>query len=245
VFKNAGLNSLVIGEPVPENDGLHIAIIPDGNRRWARKHGKPIWYGHIAGAKKLHEVAEWCAKHPEIKTVSVYALSTENLTRDSAELNQLWELYKKQFNDLRRSEELRKRGLRVKIIGNSAAWRADVRQAAKDLMVATKNYTRGVLNILLAYGSQFEILNSAKRIAVKGASKMPMVPELFGKFMMVNRPVDLVIRTGGQRRLSNFLLWQAAYAELYFTDVLWPAFSRKEFEKALRWYREQQRKFGK
>jgi len=224
---------------------MHIAIIPDGNRRWAAKREKPVWWGHVAGAKKMEEFADWCAKRPEIKMVSIYALSTENLNRPPEELDKLWDLNRKEFKSLLTSGRAKKNGLRINVIGNSDLWRSDVRQAARDVMRATRQYTGGVLNVLLAYGSQFEIINGMKKLVKKGIMTVPFAEDTFNKLLMVTQPVDLIIRTGGQSRLSNFLLYQAAYAELYFTDTLWPDFSKKEFEKILKWYDAQQRKFGK
>ena len=224
---------------------IHIAIVPDGNRRWAKKHGRPEWYGHAAGARKLREVARWCEKHPEIKTVTIYALSTENLQRDGGELSKLWGIYRDEFKQIAKAPETKEKKVRVNIMGNSATWRPDVREAAKEVMTVTRHYTGRVLNILLAYGSQFEIINAAKKVVKAGVRKLPLVPELFNKALMVTQPVDLVIRTGGQHRLSNFLLFQAAYAEIYFSDALWPDFSKTEFERILKWYGNCQRKFGK
>lgn len=225
--------------------GIHISIIPDGNRRWAKLKGRPEWLGHAAGARKLRDVAKWCTEHPEIKTVTVYALSTENMQRDGGELSRLWGIYRSEFKHILTSPDTRRNGLRVNIIGNASAWRPDVREAATEVMRATRHYTGRVLNILLAYGSQFEILSAVKKVVKAGARRLPLVPSLFNKFLMVSQPVDLVIRTGGEHRLSNFLLFQAAYAEIYFSDTMWPDFSRKEFERILRWYRACQRKFGR
>lgn len=143
-----------------------------------------------------------------------------------------------------KDKSTKKNQLRVNIVGNTNAWRADVKQAAKDVMNTTKQYTNRVLNIMLAYGSKFEIVEAARSTFNKGVKIVPSVEKLFNQFLLIPEPVDLVIRTGGQRRLSNFLLWQAAYAELYFTDTLWPDLSRKEFEKILRWYTGQKKKFG-
>lgn len=195
--------------------------------------------------QKLKDVAEWCAGDPNIKVVSVYALSTENLNRSKKEVDKLWGIYNKEFKGFLKDKRMRKRDLRIKIVGNSALWRKDVRQAAKDVMNATRNYTQGVLNILLAYGSQFEIINSAKKLVSKGIKTVPLAEDTFNKFLLVNEPVDLIIRTGGEHRLSNFLLYQAAYAEIYFTKTLWPDFSRREFNKILRWYRNRDRRIGR
>lgn len=229
---------------MPEKKNLHIAIVPDGNRRWAKKRGKPIWYGHQMGARKLEEVSKWCEKYPEIKIITVYALSTENLNRSNQELKELWDLNKKEFERLTDSEDLKKKNLRINIIGDSKYWRPDVRQAANELMNTSKNYTSRVLNILLAYGGKYEIINAAKELVKKGI-KISKIDKMFNDLLMVKEPVDLLIRTGGEHRLSNMLLYQAAYAEIYFSDSLWPDFSKREFEKIMKWYYNRKKKFGR
>ncbi len=177
--------------------------------------------------------------------ISVYALSTENLTRNKKELNKLWWVYEKNFRKILKSEKIRDNSVRVNIIGESDIWRSDVRQAAKAVEKATSSYANIIWNIMLAYGSQFEILNAIKKVVKTGVKAVPPLKNSFVKYLMINRPVDLIIRTGGQYRLSNFLLYQAAYSEIYFSDTLWPDFSRREFEKILRWFWIQKRKFGK
>lgn len=223
---------------------LHIAIVPDGNRRWAKKRGKPVWEGHKAGAKKMEELAKWCAKRDDVDMVTIYALSTENLNRDKKELSHLWDVYE---HGLKRFAKNNKNtnGLRLNITGDAGVWKKDFKTAAKDVMKATQHYTGGVLNVMLAYGSQFEILNSVKKIAAKGLKTMPAVEKAFKSCLMVSNPVDLVIRTGDEHRLSNFLLYQAAYAEIHFSKSMWPDFSKEEFEKILRWYRKRDRRMGK
>jgi undecaprenyl diphosphate synthase len=234
-----------MSDDVPHKvDNIHLAIIPDGNRRWAKKKKKPVWYGHIAGAKKMEEFLDWCLEHPEIKMVSIYALSTENLNRSEKELQKLWDIYKKEFKKLLKSKKVKNNEIRINIVGDVDVWRRDVKKLARTLMRVTENYTRYILNILLAYGSHFEIFNAVKKVIGKGIRSTPLLRQSFSRFLMVNRPVDLVIRTGGQYRLSNFLLFQAAYAEIYFSKTLWPDFSREEFEKILRWFKKQKRKFG-
>ena len=224
---------------------LHVALIPDGNRRWSEKNGKPEWYGHYAGARKMEDFMDWVLEHPEIKIVSIYALSTENLNRSEAELKKLWDIYNKEFRKLMTSKKIKVNGVRINVIGEQKTWRPDVKNVAKELMKATKNYTKSVLNVLLSYGGRSEIFNSAKVMAKRRMEKFPKAQDVFASYLMINSPVDLVIRTGGQYRMSNFLLYQAAYAELYFTKTLWPDFTKKEFEKSLRWYHKQQRKYGK
>lgn len=224
---------------------IHIALVPDGNRRWSRKKGRPEWYGHVAGAKKMEEFMNWVLEHPEIKMVTIYGLSTENLQRNEKELNKLWNIYKAEIKKLRSSKKIRDNNVRINIIGEEDFWTPDFKHVAKSVMKSTKNYTKNVLNVLIAYGSQSEILSSIKKITKAGVKAIPPLKNALINYLMINKPVDLIIRTGGQRRLSNFLLYQAAYSEIYFSDTLWPDFSRKEFEKILRWFWDQERKFGK
>ena len=224
---------------------IHLAVVPDGNRRWSRKSGKPEWYGHFRGAKKMEELLDWVLEHPEIKMVSIYGLSTENLKRSEKELSKLWSIYKREFKKLINSKKIKENGVRVNVIGEESLWRTDVKHVAKSLMKTTENYTKSVINILIAYGAQSEILSSIKRIVKTGVKAIPPIRDTFIKYLMINKPVDIIIRTGGQRRLSNFLLYQAAYSEIYFSDTLWPDFSRKEFEKILKWFWNQERKFGR
>jgi len=177
--------------------------------------------------------------------ISIYALSTENLGRDRKELNYLWKVYLEGLKKVITSEEFKKDQIKVNVLGNHNLWRSDVKKTAKEVMINTKNYTKSVLNILLAYGGQFEIIGSMNTLLKKGIRRIPIAGDAFNKFLLVKKPVDLVIRTGGYHRLSNFLLFQSAYAELYFTDTLWPDFSKKEFDKIMKWYFSQKKKFGK
>ena len=224
---------------------IHIALIPDGNRRWARKRNRPEWYGHLAGAKKMEEFMKWVLEHPEIKMVTIYGLSTENLQRDKKELSKLWSIYKTEIKKLQSSKKIRDNGVRINVVGEEAFWSPNFKHTARSVMKSTASYTKNVLNILIAYGSQSEILNSFKKVAKAGVKAVPPLKNALINYLMINRPVDLIIRTGGQKRLSNFLLYQAAYSEIYFSDTLWPDFSKKEFEKILRWFWKQERKFGK
>lgn len=211
---------------------------PDGNRRFALKKNKNPWEGHWYGAKKIKEFVEWCSKYPEIKKISVFALSIENLMRSKREINELWKVYKTEFRNIMNDPRIKNNGIRVRIFGDDGAWRPDVKEVIKELVNSTKHYSKHVLNILLAYGSRFEIANAIKKIAGR-----PI--ESIDRFLMVKEPLDLIIRTGGQRRLSNFMLYQASYAEIYFSDTLWPEFSEGEFNKIMKWYYSQIRKFGR
>lgn len=226
-------------------DKIHLSLVPDGNRRYAVKHNKPIWSGHRDGAKKIEEFIEWCTEYPQIKNLSIFALSIDNLKRDKIETNELWKIYKEKFNEIAKSEKIKKQGMKVNIIGDKQIWRSDVSQAAKDAMLATAGYSRMILNILLAYGSTFEITNAVQKMVNKGIKKFTVTDDLLNEYLIISQPVDLIIRTGGQYRLSNFLLYQSAYAEIYFSETLWPEFTKVEFDNIMKWYSQQQKKFGK
>jgi undecaprenyl diphosphate synthase/tritrans,polycis-undecaprenyl-diphosphate synthase [geranylgeranyl-diphosphate specific] len=219
-------------------NGIHIGLIPDGNRRYALEHGKSLIIGHKEGAKRIEEFLDWCNEYPEIKMVSVFALSTENLNRPKEEVQALWDIYKTQLRRLLQSQEVKKNRIKIRVLGNDGVWKPDIKDIVKELFESTKSYSRYVLNILLAYGSKFEINQ-----AVKETIKRPLTK--LDKALYVKEPLDLVIRTGRQHRLSNFMLYQSSYAEIYFSDSLWPEFTREEFDRVMEWYFEQQRKFGK
>ncbi len=220
------------------NKQIHIGLIPDGNRRYAKKSGELPWDGHWKGTDKIKDFLKWCLEYPEIKTISIYGLSTENLKRDQHEVDELWKIYEQELKKVMTDPVIKENGVQVRVLGDSSVWKPSLVDAVKEAFESTKHYSKHILNIMLAYGSKFEIDN-----AVKSVVKKPI--ETVDKFLMVKEPLDLVIRTGGQRRLSNFMLYQASYAEIYFTDTLWPEFSKKEFDKIIKWYWEQQKNFGK
>ncbi|MEM5798400.1 MAG: polyprenyl diphosphate synthase [Candidatus Aenigmatarchaeota archaeon] len=217
---------------------LHIGIIPDGNRRWAKRHGKPIWQGHTQGAKKMEQFLEWCLDWPQIKQISIFALSTENLNRDEEEKKRLWEIYERELEKILKDERIKKHAIRVRVVGDKGLWKPGIKDIVREITKATKGYSKHILNILLAYGSKFEINHAIKKIV-----KTPI--KTIDKALFISQPLNLIIRTGGQQRLSNFMLYQASYAEIYFSKTLWPDFTKKEFDKIMRWYFAQQKKFGK
>ena len=217
---------------------IHIGVIPDGNRRYAIENGKPIIDGHIEGAKKIEEFLDWCDDYPEIRMVSIFALSTENLKRPKEEVDVLWDVYSHELKKLLKDPRVKNKKLNVRVLGDRGTWNADVKDTARQLYNSTKTYSRMVLNIMLAYGSKLEIKRATKEMIKKPFMKLD-------RALYVKEPLDLVIRTGRQHRLSNFMLYQASYAEIYFSDKLWPEFTKKDFDNVMDWYHEQQRKFGK
>jgi tritrans,polycis-undecaprenyl-diphosphate synthase [geranylgeranyl-diphosphate specific] len=228
----------------------HVAIIMDGNRRWARKLEKPPWYGHLFGSQKLEEILEWC-RELGIRTLTVYAFSTENFKRTPEEVNALMGLFEEKFKELLTDERVHKYGIRVNVLGRKELLPENVRKAAEEAERATRKYSNYTLNIALAYGGRSEIADAVKDIvrdALAGKIKPEDVDEeLIKEYLYYpNMPdPDIVIRTGGEERISNFLLYQIAYSELFFVDVYFPEFRKIDFLRIIREYQKRQRRFGR
>lgn len=226
----------------------HVAIIMDGNGRWAKKKGKQRVLGHRQGAKSVREIVEESAK-TGIKYLTLYAFSTENWRRPLDEVNILMKLLlnslKKEFQRLIENE------IRLNAIGNLTSLPEAVREELDYVIDKTKHNKRMVLTLALNYGAQEEITQAMKSIAEKVKNSI-ISPEKVDQSMINEHlytrnlpPVDLLIRTSGEERISNFLLWQIAYAELYFTKTLWPDFNKVDLHKALETYNKRERRFGK
>lgn len=232
------------GLQVPE----HLGIIIDGNRRWAREKGMVPWQGHWEGVKNLEKVLEYCMEL-KIHEVSVYTLSTENLKRPKRELDELFKIFYNYLDKWEKEDDgfLEKYQVKVRFIGDINKLPPKLVKAMGRLMQKTAKYQKRFLNLLIAYSSYFEITQAMKKIAEKiiRLGKVEITPKQIEKHLMVTTPLDLVIRTGGHNRLSNFLLWQASYAEIFTTETLWPEFKKREFMKAIRWYSTIKRNFGK
>ena len=226
----------------------HVAIIMDGNGRWAKKKGKQRVLGHRQGAKSVREIVEESAK-TGIKYLTLYAFSTENWRRPLDEVNILMKLLlnslKKEFQRMIENE------IRLNAIGNLTSLPEAVREELDYVIDKTKHNKRMVLTLALNYGAQEEITQAMKSIAEKVKNSI-ISPEKVDQSMINEHlytrnlpPVDLLIRTSGEERISNFLLWQIAYAELYFTKTLWPDFNKVDLHKALETYNKRERRFGK
>ena len=221
----------------------HIAFIMDGNRRWARKRRLPLLYGHRQGGETLQKVIKWLGEIG-VKYCTVYAFSTENWKRSKEEIHYMMELLVEYINKY--LGELNKNGVKVIVSGRINKFPKRVREAVEKVVQSTKNNKKGVLNIALSYGGRAEIVDAVKKIISKKIPKDKVTEKVLSSNMYHNIPEpDLIIRTGGQMRLSNFLLWQSAYSELYFTKVLWPDFSKKDLLRAIENYRHRKRNFGK
>lgn len=219
---------------------MHIGFIMDGNRRWAKKGGMLPYAGHNMGGETLEKILEVCPKY-NIDTVTIYALSTENLVnRSSIELKALMELLKMMATT--KKDKLVQGGIKVKIAGDISPFPENTKQALLELVKATENCEKSILQICLNYGGKTDILNSLKKITEQG---LEVTEDNITKNLSVEGEPELIVRTGGVQRLSNFLLWQCGYSELFFSDKLWPEFDEAELVKALDFYNQQLRNFGK
>ncbi len=226
----------------------HIAIIMDGNGRWAKKRGLPRTAGHRVGAETLKNVLTYAQKKG-VKIITLFAFSSENWNRPAEEVNTLMDLFRQYLkNDV---AELTKNGVRVSFIGNRFKFDEDVRIQMDKLENETRDMTKFHVVLALSYGARDDIVNATRQIAekVKAGIIEPDAIDttLFATHLSTNgipNP-DLVIRTSGEERVSNFLLWELAYAELYFTPVFWPDFNESEFDKAIESFEKRQRRFGK
>ena len=227
----------------------HLAIIMDGNRRFAWKSNLAAGIGHRIGKEKLERVLDWVLEI-NIPWFTVYALSTENLNRPPEELDVLFDLYVEGLKDIADDPRIHDNRVRVHIIGRRELLPPRVNDAIDYAETKTANYDDFVFTVCLAYGSREEMINAIQSIArdhAKGDLSMDDIDEqlVSNRLYTADMPdPDLVIRTSGEERISNFLLWQMAYSELYFTDVFWPSFSKKDLLKAIRTYQDRGRRFG-
>jgi len=229
----------------------HIAIIPDGNRRWAVKHGYNPIIGHTFGYEKLKEVLKWIWDLG-IKYVTIYVMSSENcLYRSEEERNHLFDIARKGLKEILEMKDIHEKQIRVRVFGKFEVVPKDIVEMAREVEEKTRNYNQYFLNIALCYGGRQEIIEAVKKIAasvLEGKIKIEDIDEnMFSKHLYTEDmpDPDLIIRTSGEERISNFLLWQLAYSELYFCDVYWPDFRKIDFWRAIRSYQSRERRFGR
>ena len=223
----------------------HIAIILDGNGRWAKKRGMPRTFGHEHGVKRLIEVTRLCGQIG-VRELTVFAFSTENWNRPEAEIEYLMSAPVEYIE--KNIEKLKEKNIKINFVGRKDRFPVPTLDAINKIMLTTQNNTGMVLNVAFDYGGRNDIVEATKIVASKVISKEVLFEEIdeeyFSKQMFVNTNVDLLIRTSGELRVSNFLLWQMAYAEFYFTKCLWPDFDEKELLKAIKSFNKRKRRFG-
>ena len=222
----------------------HVAIIMDGNGRWARQRGWTRSEGHRAGYSNIRPVIEAISRHG-VKYLTLFAFSTENWDRPRDEVHILMELLGKAITE--QTISLHNEGVRIKHLGRSDRLTPQLQKALRDSVELTKDNTELTVSVAFDYGGRAEIIDAIKRIVDDGVSSEEITEDLFRRYLYTGEvpDPDLIIRTGGEMRLSNFLLWQSFYAEYYATPVLWPAFNEDEVAQAVDDYSRRQRRFGR
>ena len=229
----------------------NIAIILDGNRRWASEKELNPWLGHKKGAETVEQLLDWCWKL-DVKFITLYTFSTENFRRSPAEIAQIMNIAEEKFRKLLCDERIHKNKVHVKVIGRTQLLPENLQKLIADVEKATQDYDNQFLNFAFAYGGRAEIVDAAKKIAEEvreGELTLDDVNEkTFEKYLytahMPNQEPDLIIRTSGEERLSGFLLWQSAYSELAFLDVYWPDFRLIDLLRAIRTFQTRKRRYG-
>lgn len=226
----------------------HIAIVMDGNGRWAKARHRPRSFGHNAGRKALREVVEGCLRQG-VEALTVFAFSSENWQRPQDEVGALMELFLRALD--KEVDELHGHGVRMRFIGDLAAFDGSLRQRMNQAMALTAGNDKLHLSVAVNYGGRWDVVQAARKAAesvARGEFRADEIDEkVLGHWMSLSDlpPLDLFIRTGGELRISNFLLWQVAYAELYFTDTLWPDFDQACLQQAIDEYARRERRFGR
>ncbi len=227
----------------------HVAVIMDGNRRFAESLGLNPMDGHVYGREKLEELLNWCLELG-IRILTVYAFSTENLRRRPEEVQLLMRMFEENFRKLADDPRVRQHGIRVKVIGQLSLLEPKVQEAIAYATEKTKDNSNYLLNLAVAYGGRDEIMDAVRKVATEARDGKikpeDVTEEIFTKHLYTNGipDPDLILRTSGEERLSNFLLWQIAYSELYFADVYWPGMRKIDFLRAIRSYQQRHRRMG-
>lgn len=219
-----------------------LGLVMDGNRRWARERALPVYEGHAEGYKKLREVLGW-ARKAGVPHVVAYAFSTENWNRAEEEVGYLLDLFRSVLKN--ETQKLSEEDVRIRFVGDTSRFPEDLRTLIQEVEAATRDHAGLTLHLLVSYGGREEIVAAANRLLAEGVSfvtKDTFAAHLWSHPML---DPDLIIRTGGEKRLSNFLPWQSTYSELFFLDTLWPDFSEEEFNTVLAEFAARERRHGK
>ena len=224
----------------------HIGIVMDGNRRFAKRLMLKPFMGHEWGAKKVEKIVDWCLEKG-VKELTLYALSLENFNRPKQEFDYLMNLFRKEFENFKTNPKLE--FTKVNFLGRINMFPEDIQETMNYLMNKTKNNKKFVLNFAMAYGGRAEVIDAIKKLAIDIKNNKVDITKIneesFGKHLYMNDEPDLIIRTGGEKRTSNFLIWQSYYAEWAFLDILFPEFEKEDFLKCLDDYAKRERRFGR
>jgi undecaprenyl diphosphate synthase len=239
-----GFFSSTTGIPEVSDIPRHIAVIMDGNGRWAKKHKLPRVAGHTRGVGRVNEIVEACVR-TGVGHLTLFAFSSENWRRPADEVSKLMELFVQALE--REVESMHRHGIRLRIIGDKSRFHARLQHLIREAEQLTSGNERLTLTVAANYGGRWDILQAVNAWRRDHAETQVLTEEGLTPYLsMADAPEpDLFIRTGGEQRISNFLLWQLAYTELYFTPTLWPDFDAAELDRAIAWYRQRERRFGR
>ena len=225
------------------NNPEHIAIILDGNRRYAIKSGLKPWEGHKSGFKKIEDILDW-SKELGIKELTLFCFSTENFNRDKIEVKYLFDLFRNRINDLMNDARIHENKVRIRIIGRIDLFPKDMQKKMQEIMEKTRGYDKFKLNLCMAYGGRQEIVDAVRKIVAGNIKPESIDEELLSKNMYLESCPDLLIRPGGEKRLSNFLTWESIYSELFFLDKLWPEMTKEDLADIIKEFKKRERRFG-
>ena len=224
----------------------HIAFVCDGNRRFARKKRLPRFKGHEHGIKNVQNIIKWCHELG-VKELSLYTFSTENFKRAKKEVDFLFMLYRKELKSLQKKEN-KQENPKVRFVGKLDLFPRDIYKGMIDVMRRTKGNKGIIVNFCIAYGSRLEIVEGVKKIVERFKNREIRIndidEDMFGQSLWLKNDVDLMIRSGGEKRISNFLLWQNSYAEMAFVDKYWPEFSKKDLVRCIKEFDKRNRRYG-
>jgi len=227
---------------------LKVAIVLDGNRRYSKKLGLKLFQGHDYGAKKVEKLFDWCMELG-IKELTLYSFSVENFNRSKEEVNFLMNLFRKHFKKLMKDERIEKDKIKINFIGRLDLFPKDIEEQMHEIMEKTRDYDNFTVNFALGYGGRQEIVDATKKIIEKINNKELKIEDIdentFSNNLYLNSEPDIFIRPGGEKRISNFLLWQASYSELVFLEKLWPEFTKEDLLWCIEEFKKRERRFGK
>lgn len=220
---------------------MHIGIILDGNRRFAKKINKKPQEGHKAGARKVEELIRWCGEL-NVNELTLYCFSIENFNRGKEEVDFLMKLFKHWFRKMDKNKIIEERGIKIKFIGDKNLLSEDLKKIINNIEEKTKQNKNYIINFAIAYGGRQEIISAVKKLIEE---KKEINEKNFQKSLWLQDEPDLIIRTGGEKRTSNFLPWQSIYSEWIFIEKFWPEFTKQDLEKAIEEFKNRKRRFGR